>query len=219
MPLKAPGKPVTGEKDSSAPALFGTADGRLAPGWTVQQTTSVAAGAGRGLQGTACSGPDTDFWFPGASTAEDRQDYVHLTNPDDTAPSSTSSSTARTAPRELRGRRGDHRSRRAPACPVLLSTLTGGAGHQRRRPRDRPHRPGRAQVSGRRREARRRLGAAVGRPEPGQPCCPASPPTPPPYAWSCFAPGENDADLKVQLATPSGQITPAGHETLHVKAA
>jgi hypothetical protein len=32
-----------------------------------------------------------------------------------------------------------------------------------------------------------------------------------------FAPGRDDADLRVQLATPSSTITPAGHETLHVK--
>jgi hypothetical protein len=32
-----------------------------------------------------------------------------------------------------------------------------------------------------------------------------------------LAPGENDADLKVRLASPSGQIAPAGHETLHVR--
>ncbi|WP_031511737.1 DUF5719 family protein, partial [Streptomyces megasporus] len=67
------------------PALVGTADGRFAPGWTVQQTTEVAAGTGRGLQGVNCAAPDTSFWFPGASTAGDRTDYVHLTNPDDSA--------------------------------------------------------------------------------------------------------------------------------------
>ncbi len=33
-----------------------------------------------------------------------------------------------------------------------------------------------------------------------------------------FTPGDADADLKVRLASPSGAITPAGHETLHVKA-
>jgi hypothetical protein len=33
-----------------------------------------------------------------------------------------------------------------------------------------------------------------------------------------FVPGEADADLKVRLASPTGTITPAGHETLHVKA-
>ncbi len=32
-----------------------------------------------------------------------------------------------------------------------------------------------------------------------------------------FAPGEQDADLKVQLSTPTGVITPAGQETLHVR--
>jgi hypothetical protein len=33
-----------------------------------------------------------------------------------------------------------------------------------------------------------------------------------------LAPGENDADLKLRLATSSGQIAPAGHETLHARA-
>ncbi len=33
-----------------------------------------------------------------------------------------------------------------------------------------------------------------------------------------FAPGDADADLKVRLASPNGPITPAGNETLHVKA-
>jgi hypothetical protein len=32
-----------------------------------------------------------------------------------------------------------------------------------------------------------------------------------------FATGSNDVDLKVQLLTPSGPITPAGNETLHLK--
>lgn len=83
---KEPGKPVTGDSSGAeSPALVGTADGRFAPGWTVQETTEVAAGTGRGLQGVNCTAPDTSFWFPGASTAADRTDYVHLTNPDDSA--------------------------------------------------------------------------------------------------------------------------------------
>ncbi|GAA3060510.1 hypothetical protein GCM10020000_49440 [Streptomyces olivoverticillatus] len=32
-----------------------------------------------------------------------------------------------------------------------------------------------------------------------------------------FAPGSADADLKLRLAGPSGSISPAGHESLHVK--
>ncbi|MET9743873.1 alpha/beta fold hydrolase, partial [Streptomyces sp. NPDC006422] len=35
--------------------------------------------------GVNCSEPDTDFYFPGASTAKGRSDYVHLTNPLDYA--------------------------------------------------------------------------------------------------------------------------------------
>ncbi len=83
---QGPGTPATGDKSGAdAPALLGTAEGKYAPGWTVQQTTEVAAGNGRGLQGVNCTAPDTEFWFPGASTATGRTDYVHLTNPDDSA--------------------------------------------------------------------------------------------------------------------------------------
>ncbi len=65
LQLQEPGKPVTAEADGAdAPALVGTADGRFASGWTAQQTTEVAAGTGRGLQGVACSAADTQFWFP-----------------------------------------------------------------------------------------------------------------------------------------------------------
>ncbi|CAM5486454.1 hypothetical protein SVIOM342S_07088 [Streptomyces violaceorubidus] len=83
---KAPGTPVGGKTTGAdTPALIGTAEGGNAPGWTVQQTTEVAAGTGRGMQGVNCAAPDTEFWFPGASTATGRTDYVHLTNPDDSA--------------------------------------------------------------------------------------------------------------------------------------
>ena len=86
LTAKDPGTPDTEDASGGdSPALIGTAEGRFAPGWTVQETTEVAAGTGRGLQGVNCSGADTEFWFPGASTAADRTDYVHLTNPDDSA--------------------------------------------------------------------------------------------------------------------------------------
>lgn len=86
--LEETGVPVTeSTKDADAPALGGTAEHRMAPGWTVQQTTMVRAdaGSGRGLLGTSCQRPDTSFWFTGASTVETRQDYVHLINPDEAA--------------------------------------------------------------------------------------------------------------------------------------
>lgn len=52
VPLQKAGTPVTATTERpDAPALVGSADGALAPGWTVQQTTSVAAGAGAASSG------------------------------------------------------------------------------------------------------------------------------------------------------------------------
>ncbi|MGA6160536.1 DUF5719 family protein [Stenotrophomonas sp. NPDC087984] len=216
LPLKEPGKPVTTDLDSAgAPALIGTADGRFAPGWTVQQTTTIDAGSGRGILGTACTAPDTDFWFPGVSTDKNRQDFVHLTNPDDAAaevdlklygpsgrlkPSTDESITV--PPRST--------------VPVLLSTLTDQrvAGASLR-------------VTAR----TGRIGTAVQAvdqkagsdwlPASAVPSTSVAIPGIPKDATSArlvvFAPGADDADLKVRLAGPNNSITPAGHESLHVK--
>ncbi|MDI3390223.1 DUF5719 family protein [Streptomyces sp. B-S-A8] len=210
------GKPVTEEvSGADAPALVGSAEGALAPGWTVQQTTTIGAGSGRGVHGLACGAPDTDFWFPGASTAKGRSDYVHLTNPDDTAA---------VVDIELFGPRGaldsevgeDIRVPPHSSVPVLLSTLT-----------DEPQTNVTAHVTAR----AGRVGAAVqaADDELGGDWLPASAdpagsvvlPGIPKDATSVrlvvFAPGEADADLKLALAGPHGSITPAGNETLHVK--
>lgn len=216
VPLREAGRPVTTTTDSSgAPALVGAADGAFAPGWTVQQTTSVAAGAGRGLLGLSCTTPDTTFWFPGVSTATDRQDYVHLTNPD---------STPAVVDLELRGKDGalggsageDISVPPHTTVPVLLSTLTGAPTTN-------------ASLHVVAREGR--VGAAVQASDGklGSDWLPAAAdPSPsvvlpgiPKDATSvrlvALAPGEADADVKVQLATPTGMITPAGVETLHLK--
>lgn len=217
LALKKPGNPVTDTTSSSdAPALAGSADGPFAPGWTVQQTTEIAAGSGRGLHGTACAAPDTDFWFPGASTAEDRQDFVHLTNPDDTAA---------VVDLELYDKKGalggeEGRGLTVPprsTLPVLLSTLT-----------DEPvtnvsvHavvRTGRVAAQIQASDAK--IGgdwlpsAGVPRPRAVIPGIPADARS---VRLLVHAPGDADADLKVRVATPSGVITPAGAETLHVKA-
>ncbi|MFC7309966.1 DUF5719 family protein [Streptomyces monticola] len=213
---KEPGKPVTGEASGAeAPALIGSAGGALAPGWTVQQTTKVTAGGGRGLLGVTCNTPDTDFWFPAASTAKERSDYVHLTNPDDTAA---------VVDIELYGPQGALKSEvgediQVPphsSVPVLLSTLT-----------EQPQANVTAHVTAR----TGRIGASVQAMDDkiGGDWLPASAdpsgsvvlPGIPKDATSvrlvAFAPGEDDADLKVSLAGPSGSITPAGNETLHVK--
>ncbi|GAB2872599.1 DUF5719 family protein [Streptomyces deserti] len=213
---KEPGTPVTGDTSGAdAPALVGTAEGKFAPGWTVQETTEVAAGTGRGLQGVNCTPPDTDFWFPGASTAADRTDYVHLTNPDDSAA---------VVDLELYGKDGDLKSTTGEGItvqphssePILLSTLT-----------DEPQTNLTVHVSVR----SGRIGAAVqalddklggdwlaASTDPaGSLVLPGIPKDATAVRLIAFTPGDADADLKVRLASPSGLITPAGHETLHVK--
>ncbi|MFE1176761.1 DUF5719 family protein [Streptomyces sp. NPDC058773] len=216
VPLQEAGEPVTTTTDSAdAPALVGDADGTLAPGWTVQQTTSVAAGAGRGLLGLSCTAPDTTFWFPGVSTATDRQDYVHLTNPD---------ATPAVVDLELHGKDGSLAGSAGEdisvpphtTVPVLLSTLTSSPATN-------------AALHVVAREGR--VGAAVqasdgklgsdwlppaADPAPGV-VLPGIPKDATSVRLVALAPGESDADLKVQLATPTGLITPAGLETLHLK--
>ncbi|MET7944835.1 DUF5719 family protein [Streptomyces sp. NPDC005302] len=215
--VKEPGKPATGDASGSqAPALVGTAEGKFAPGWTVQETTDVAVGTGRGLLGTNCTAPDTEFWFPGASTAEDRTDYVHLTNPDDSAA---------VVDIDLYGKDGTLKSTVADGItvqphasePILLNTLTGD-----------PETNLTVHVTVR----SGRVGAAVqalddkiggdwlaASADPaGSLVLPGIPKDATSVRLVAFAPGDTDADLKVRLASPSGLITPAGHETLHVKA-
>ncbi|MEU9218008.1 DUF5719 family protein [Streptomyces sp. NPDC048376] len=214
---EAPGTPVAGETTGAdTPALIGTAEGGHAPGWTVQQTTEVAAGTGRGLQGVNCGAPDTEFWFPGASTATGRSDYVHLTNPDDSAA---------VVDIELYGKDGALKTTVGEGVTVpphsseslLLSTLsevkqTDLTVHVGVR-------------SGRVGAAVQALDDKTGGDWLTATADPASDlvlPGIPKDATAVrlvlFTPGNTDADLKVRLASPSGLITPAGHETVHVKA-
>ncbi|MEU1625651.1 DUF5719 family protein [Streptomyces sp. NPDC020096] len=214
-PLTDPGKPAAATTNKSPSPLIGTADGRFAPGWSVQETTTIDAGPGRGMLGTSCTAPGADFWFPGASTSSDRQDYVHLTNPDDTAavadielydsngPVKTSNGEGITIPG-------------GSSVPVLLSTLTSAQT---------------ADLTVHVAVRTGRVGAAIQAmdtkngsdwlPASATPATSAVLPGIPADATSvhlvAYATGTNDADLKVQLLTPTGAITPAGHETLHIK--
>ncbi|MGW7198332.1 DUF5719 family protein [Streptomyces chryseus] len=217
LSLKEPGKPATAEANTAeAPALVGSADGLLAPGWTAQQTTKVTAGQGRGLLGVSCTPPDTSFWFPGASTADDRLDYVHLTNPDDTAAVADIQLYGKDGVLELDAGEGITVPARS-SVPVLLSTLSADRAEN---------------VTVHVTTRTGRVGAVVQAvdEEGGSDWLPASAeasgsavlPGIPADATSVrlvvFAPGEEDADLTVRLAGPTGTITPAGHENLHVKA-
>ncbi|MGW6027136.1 DUF5719 family protein [Streptomyces sp. NPDC055099] len=216
LTAKTPGKPVTGEESGAeSPSLLGTADGRLAPGWTVQQTTKYAVGSGRGLQGTNCTAPDTDFWFPGASTAKDRSDYVHLTNPDDSAA---------VVDIELYGKDGALKTevgesiqvQAHSSVPILLSTLA--AQEQTNLTMHVTARSGR--VAAAVQSSDDKLGGDW-LPASADPASRLVLPGIPKDATSvrlvAFTPGADDADLKVQLASPTGSISPAGHANLHVK--
>ncbi|WP_406727254.1 DUF5719 family protein [Streptomyces sp. GD-15H] len=213
---KEPGKPVVADvSGGEEPALVGTAEGRFAPGWTVQQTTEVAAGTGRGLQGVSCTAPDTEFWFPGASTATERTDYVHLTNPDDSAAVVDIEVYGKDGALETEAGEGITVQPHS-AEPVLLSTLT-----------DEEQTNVTVHVvvrSGRIGAAVQALDdtlggdwlAASANPA-GSVVLPGIPEDATAVRLVAFTPGEVDADLKVQLASPSGLITPAGNETVHVK--
>ncbi|MEU6253431.1 DUF5719 family protein [Streptomyces sp. NPDC047043] len=212
-----PGKPVTGDTSGSdTPALVGTAEGKFAPGWSVQETTEVAAGTGRGLQGVNCTEPDTEFWFPGASTDAARTDYVHLTNPDDSAA---------VVDIELYGKDGALKSTVGEGItvaphssdPVLLSTLT-----DEKQTNLTVHvnvRSGRVGAAVQALDDK--LGGdwlAASTDPSGSLVLPGIPKDATSVRLIAFTPGDADADLKVRLASPSGLITPAGNETLHVKA-
>ncbi|MFF4547629.1 DUF5719 family protein [Streptomyces sp. NPDC001406] len=213
---KQPGTPATSDTSGAdSPALIGAADGRFAPGWTVQETTEVAAGTGRGLQGVNCTAPDTEFWFPGASTDAARTDYVHLTNPDD-APAVVDI--------ELYGKDGAIKSTVGEGItvqphssePVLLSTLS-----DERQTNLTVHVSVR---SGRVAAAVQALDDKIGgdwlaaSADPaGTLVLPGIPKDATAVRLIAFTPGDADADLKVRLASPGGLITPAGNETLHVK--
>jgi hypothetical protein len=215
VPLTEPGVPVTSStEERGAPALTGTAEERLAPGWTVQQTTHVSDGIGRGLLGTACQTPDTGFWFAGASTAEARHDYVHLTNPDEAST---------VVDIELYGPDGQLEAEAGQgitvpggsSVPVLLSTLT-----------DEEVTDLAVEVTAR----TGRIGAQIeaideqlgadwlppADPGSGAVVLPGIPADARGVQLMAYAPGEEDITFDVGLAGPAGVITPAGNETVSV---
>lgn len=215
-PLKRAGTPVAATTDEAeAPALVGSAEGDFAPGWSVQQTTLVSAGDGRGLSGARCTAPDSEFWFAGASTIDERRDYVQLTNPDDEAAVVDLELFDKDGAVESEAGDGIQIPARS-SVSVLLSTIAeepsiNVAVHV-------------AVRSG-------RVGAAVHATDEqlgGDWLQPVSEPAPgavlpgvPGDATSVrlviYVPGEDDADLAVKLAGPSGSITPAGYESVHAK--
>ncbi|WP_308294285.1 DUF5719 family protein [Streptomyces sp. ST2-7A] len=219
LTLEEPGTPVADStKGADAPALAGTASGRLAPGWTVQQTTRVPTGAGRGLLGTACQTPDTNFWFAGASTVDTRTDYVHLTNPDDSAT---------VVDIELYGAEGrlenlfDEGVTLPPnrSVPVRLSTLTASAETNLV-----VHVTARSGRIGAQIEAiDEQLGTdwlpAGTAPDAGPApiVLPGIPEDAETVRLVALNPGDTDITFGVRFVGPSATITPAGNESVHLR--
>jgi hypothetical protein len=78
VPLTTPGTAwSTDVTKDTGPWVFG-ASGALAPGLTVEQTTSDG-----GLAGTRCVQPATDLWFAGPGPADAEDVRLYLTNVDD----------------------------------------------------------------------------------------------------------------------------------------
>ncbi|MEU8774549.1 DUF5719 family protein [Streptomyces sp. NPDC048606] len=218
---KEPGRPVAATASGAeAPALTGAAEGVLAPGWTAQQTTEVSVGQARGLLGVACSVPATDFWFPGVSTARGRQDYLHLTNPDDTvaevdiklygpdgllkAKPGTADAVIAVEPRSTTKVLLSSLAPEAPLPNVTAHVTTGS---------------GRVGVSAQIAEdgvGADWLPASEG--PAGSLVLPGIPADATSVRLVAFAPGEDDADLALALSGPTGSISPAGNEQLHLKA-
>ncbi|AKH82730.1 hypothetical protein AA958_11375 [Streptomyces sp. CNQ-509] len=215
-PLKRAGTPAEATTDEAeAPALVGTAHGDFAPGWSVQQTTLVTAGDGRGLSGARCTAPDSEFWFAGASTIDERRDYVQLTNPDDEAAVVDLQVFDKDGPVESEAGNGIQVPARS-SVSVLLSTVAeepsiNVAVHVAVRS---------GRVGAAVHAADEQVGGdwlqPVSEPAPGA-VLPGIPGDATSVRLVVYVPGEDDADLAVKLAGPNGSITPAGYESVHAK--
>ncbi|MGW6916974.1 DUF5719 family protein [Kitasatospora sp. NPDC054939] len=215
--LTKPGTPAVAPaaNGDAAPGTGATATGAYAPGFTVTQTTTVTEQRGLGLSGITCTAAGTGFWFAGASTAGDRNDYLSLVNTE---------ATAAVVDIKLYGEKGLIESDAANGITVapgssqsvLLPTISKGQVADLA-----------VQVVARSGRIGAALHAADG--NKGADWLPATAPAPvqvlpglPADTASArlvvWAPAEDDADLKIQLSGKNGWFTPAGNESIHVKA-
>ncbi|WP_405017696.1 DUF5719 family protein [Kitasatospora sp. NBC_00070] len=212
------GTPVAGPalNGDTAPGTIATGTGGYAPGFAVGQTTTVTDQQGLGLSGIDCTPSDTSFWFSGASTAGDRVDYVSLVNAESTGAVVDLKFYGDKGPIEVEAADGltlAPGTSQALRLPSLIKDQKDLAIHV-------VARSGRVGAG---------LHAADG--NKGADWVPASAA---PAATQVIpglmigegnaarlvvaAPGDDDADLKVQVSGKNGWFTPAGFETVHVKA-
>uniref|UniRef100_UPI000AD07B72 DUF5719 family protein n=1 Tax=Peterkaempfera griseoplana TaxID=66896 RepID=UPI000AD07B72 len=213
-PAKAPGKgagaPRAALRKTGTPVSAKAPTGDAAPA-----VAAVTDAHGRGLSGLTCGASGTGFWFAGASTAAGREDYVNLTNDEDQ--SAIVDLVLYGAKGEIDdGTAGSLTVPPGSSVPVLLSTLT-------RTPEPdlvvnvvaRTGRVGAALHASDGAKGSDWLPASA-TPD-GTAVIPGLPGDLTAARLVVLAPGDDDADLKVQLSGPNGWFTPAGHETLHVK--
>ncbi|MEV7025811.1 DUF5719 family protein [Kitasatospora sp. NPDC093558] len=218
LTVAKPGTPVSAPAANAdnAPGSGAVATGALAPGFTVTQTTTVTEQRGLGLSGVTCTPAGTGFWFAGASTAGDRTDYISLVNPE---------SSAAVVDIKLYGDKGPIDNDAANGITVapgssqsiLLPTLTKGAVTDLA-----------VHVVARSGRLGAFLHAADGNkgadwiPASAEPAptvvLPGLPADTSAARLVVWAPPEDDADLKIQLSGKNGWFTPAGNESIHVKA-
>ncbi|MFD4399962.1 DUF5719 family protein [Kitasatospora sp. NPDC058478] len=218
LTLAKPGAPATGPaaNGDTAPGTGAVATGALAPGFTVTQTTVVTEQRGLGLSGLTCTPAGTSFWFAGASTAGDRVDYVSLVNTE---------SSAAVVDIKLYGDKGlieNDAANGITVAPgssqsVLLPTISKGAVNDLA-----------VHVVARSGRVGAALHAADGAkgadwiPASAEPAAtqvlPGLPADTSAAHLVVWAPPEDDADLKIQLSGKNGWFTPAGNESIHIKA-
>ncbi|KJK55797.1 hypothetical protein UK12_26555 [Saccharothrix sp. ST-888] len=219
LSLSKVGVPATGSAASgdTPPAATAVAGGAYAPGFTVSETTTVTDSRTAGLSGVGCAPAGTDFWFAGASTASSRTDYVNLVNADPTAPAvvdlkfyGDKGQIEVDAATGLTVAPGSTQSLRLSSLVkdpvtdlavevVARSGRVGAALHAIDEGKGADYLPASA-------------APAPTQVLPGLPADTAS------ARLVVAAPGDDDADLKIQVSGKNGWFTPAGHETIHVKA-
>ncbi|MEV4616458.1 DUF5719 family protein [Kitasatospora sp. NPDC049258] len=217
LALAKPGAPATGPAANGdlAPGTVAVATGALAPGFSVSQITTVTDQQAVGLSGVGCVPSGTSFWFSGASTVQGRVDYVSLVN-------------AEAGPAvvdlKLYGPKGPIDNDAANGIAIApgtsdalrLSSLAPGVDDLAVQVRVRSGRVGaglHAVESGKGADWLQPSVAPA--PEVVIPGLPADASA---ARLVVAAPGEDDADLKVQISGKNGWFTPVDHETLHVKA-
>ncbi|NYI06155.1 DUF5719 family protein [Allostreptomyces psammosilenae] len=215
--LAEPGTPAStsSDKGDAAPVL-GQGEGRFAPGFALQETTSVSGDDGH-LAGSGCAAPGSSFWFVGAATVDGRSDYLHLANAETETPAVVDVELyGPDGPVEATGARNITVTPGA-SVPLLLSSFTeqkieGLAVHVQVR-------------SGRVSAQLHDDGGADGAdwlPPAGDPAgtvlVPGLPGDATKIQLTVATTGEQEAELAVQISGKGGLFTPAGTERISVPA-